>query len=120
MKSPRYWATWASVQPFPSLVDERSASASELVVGAWQDYGLVTVIGTTTFGKGVVQSQRDLVNGGGLRLTIARWLSPNRNSIHKLGITPDIEVVWEAEARNASPDADPQLQRAIDFLKTGQ
>jgi len=106
--------------PIVVLVDERSASASELVVGAWQDYDLVTVIGTTTFGKGVVQSQRDLVNGGGLRLTIARWLSPNRNSIHKLGITPDIEIMWEAEARKASPDADPQLQRAIDFLKTGQ
>ncbi len=106
--------------PIVVLVDERSASASELVVGAWKDYDLVTVIGTTTFGKGVVQSQRDLVNGGGLRLTIARWLSPNRNSIHKLGITPDIEVTWDADARKANPEADPQLQRAIDFLKTGQ
>jgi len=106
--------------PVVVLVDERSASASELVVGAWKDYGLVTVIGTTTFGKGVVQSQRDLVNGGGLRLTIARWLSPNRNSIHKLGISPDIEVTWDAEARAAAPDIDPQLQRALEFLKTGQ
>jgi carboxyl-terminal processing protease len=106
--------------PIVVLVDERSASASELVVGAWQDYDLVTVIGTTTFGKGVVQTQRDLVNGGGLRLTIARWLSPNRTSIHKRGITPDILVEWDAEARQANPDDDPQLQRAIDFLKTGQ
>lgn len=106
--------------PIVVLVDERSASASELVVGAWQDYDLVTVIGTTTFGKGVVQTQRDLVNGGGLRLTIARWLSPNRNSIHELGVTPDIVVEWDAEARQANPDADPQLQRAIDFLNTGQ
>ncbi|MCU0463332.1 MAG: S41 family peptidase [Anaerolineae bacterium] len=106
--------------PIVVLVDERSASASELAVGAWQDYDLVTVIGTTTFGKGVVQTQRDLINGGGLRLTIARWLSPNRTSIHELGITPDIVVEWSAEERRANPDADPQLQRAIDFLNNGE
>lgn len=106
--------------PIVVLVDERSASASELVVGAWKDYDLVTVIGTTTFGKGVVQTQRDLINGGGLRLTIARWLSPNRTSIHEVGVTPDIVVDWDAEARQANPEVDPQLQRAIDFLKTGQ
>jgi carboxyl-terminal processing protease len=106
--------------PIVVLVDERSASASELVVGAWRDYDLVTVIGTTTFGKGVVQTQRDLVNGGGLRLTIARWLSPNRVSIHETGIVPDIVVEWDAEARAADPTNDPQLQRAIEFLQTGQ
>lgn len=106
--------------PIVVLVDERSASASELVVGAWQDYDLVTVIGTTTFGKGVVQTQRDLVNGGGLRLTIARWLSPNRVSIHETGITPDIVVEWPAEVRAEDPTNDPQLQRAIEFLQTGQ
>lgn len=106
--------------PIVVLVDERSASASELAVGAWQDYDLVTVVGTTTFGKGVVQTQQDLINGGGLRLTIARWLSPNRTSIHELGITPDIVVEWSAEERRANPDADPQLQRAIEFLNNGQ
>jgi carboxyl-terminal processing protease len=106
--------------PIVVLVDERSASASELTVGAWRDYDLVTVIGTTTFGKGVVQTQRDLVNGGGLRLTIARWLTPNRASISGAGITPDIVVEWPAEERRANPDADPQLERALDFLRTGQ
>lgn len=106
--------------PIVVLVDERSASASELTVGAWRDYNLVTVIGTTTFGKGVVQTQRDLVNGGGLRLTIARWLTPNRTSISGAGITPDIVVEWPADERRANPEVDPQLARALDFLRTGQ
>lgn len=102
--------------PIVLLVDERSASASELVARAWMDNDLVTVIGVQTFGKGVVQSQRDLVNGGGLRLTVARWLSPNRESIHGAGLVPDIVVEWDEEARRANPEADPQLQAAIDFF----
>lgn len=105
--------------PVVVLVDERSASASELVARAWMDNDLVTVIGTQTFGKGVVQSQRDLVNGGGLRLTVARWLSPNRETIHENGVTPDIIVEWDEVSRRENPDEDPQLQAAIDFL-TGE
>ncbi|GIK29340.1 MAG: S41 family peptidase [Anaerolineae bacterium] len=100
--------------PIVVLVDERSASASELVVRAWVDYGLVTVVGTQTFGKGVVQSQRDLVNGGGLRLTVARWLSPNRESIHGEGLVPDVVVEWDEEARREHPDDDPQLAAALE------
>ncbi|MBK9122320.1 MAG: S41 family peptidase [Chloroflexi bacterium] len=103
--------------PIVVLVDERSASASELVVRAWTDYDLVTVVGTQTFGKGVVQSQRDLVNGGGLRLTVARWLSPNRESIHGEGLVPDVVVEWDEELRRENPDDDPQLDAALKLFE---
>lgn len=98
------------------LVNENSASASELVTGAWQDAGVATLVGTTTFGKGTVQVQNQLVNGGGLRLTIARWLTPNRNSIHKIGITPDVVVEWTEEQRDSNPEQDPQLEAALEFI----
>lgn len=102
--------------PVVVLVDERSASASELVARAWMDTDVATVIGAQTFGKGVVQSQRDLVNGGGLRLTVARWLSPNRETIHEAGVTPDIVVEWDEEARRENPDDDPQLAAALEWF----
>jgi carboxyl-terminal processing protease len=102
--------------PLVVLVDERSASASELVAGAWQDNGVATIIGVTTFGKGTVQTQSKLMNGGGVRLTIARWLTPNGHWIHGEGITPDIIVEWSDADRDANPDDDPQLQAALDYL----
>jgi carboxyl-terminal processing protease len=102
--------------PIVVLVDERSASASELVARAWMDTDVATVIGAQTFGKGVVQSQRDLVNGGGLRLTVARWLSPNRETIHEAGVMPDIVVEWDEEARRENPDDDPQLAAALEWF----
>jgi carboxyl-terminal processing protease len=102
--------------PLTVLVDETSASASELVAGALQDQGKATIIGVTTFGKGTVQTWQTLVNGGGVRLTVARWLTPNGNWIHENGITPDIIVEWPHEERNS--DLDPQLEAAINYLKT--
>ena len=102
--------------PLVVLVDERSASASELVAGALQDTGLATIIGETTFGKGTVQTVQQLVNGGGLRLTVARWLTPDRHWIHGAGITPDIIVEWEAETLDE--ENDPQLQAAVDHLQS--
>ena len=104
--------------PIVVLVDERSASASELVAGAWQDNESATIIGTTTFGKGTVQTQSELINGGAVRLTIARWITPNRNWIHDLGVTPDIIIEWEREERNENPDDDPQLDAAIDYIES--
>jgi carboxyl-terminal processing protease len=98
------------------LVDENSASASELVAGAWQDQKAATIIGVTTFGKGTVQSWQELVNKGGVRLTTARWLTPNGNWIHGNGITPDIEVEWPEDQRDETDD--PQLQAALDLLAT--
>jgi carboxyl-terminal processing protease len=102
--------------PLVVLVDERSASASELVAGALQDTGAATIVGEPTFGKGTVQTVQELVNGGGLRLTVARWLTPNRHWIHGAGITPDIIVDWDPESFD-DPN-DPQLASAVDHLQS--
>jgi carboxyl-terminal processing protease len=105
--------------PIVVLVDETSASASELVTGAWQDYGVVTVIGEITFGKGTVQTWQELSNGGGIRLTIARWLRPSGDWIHGVGITPDIIVEWTPEHFEdfGNPETDPQLAAALEYLR---
>lgn len=103
-------------KPFVVLVNGNSASGSELVVGAWKDNGTSIVVGETTFGKGTVQTQNNLTNGGSVRLTIARWLRPSGEWIHELGITPDVVVEWTPEQREADPDTDPQLQAAIEQI----
>jgi len=105
--------------PIVFLVNERSASASELVAGAVQDYGLATIIGEQTFGKGTVQQLRTLTNGGGVRLTIAEWLTPNRNSIQGEGITPDIIIRVDNDRELAELGKDPQLDAAVEFLLSG-
>ena len=113
--------------PLVLLVDETSASASELMAGALQDTDNATIIGETTFGKGTVQIWQGLDNGGGVRITIARWLTPEGNWIHEEGITPDIEVDYDPESGilldledPESLAADPQLQAAIEFLQGGE
>lgn len=105
--------------PLIVLVDETSASASELVSGALQDTDNAIIIGETTLGKGTVQTWRSLSNGGGLRLTIARWLTPERNWIHGAGVTPDIVIDWDPEngSEFGGPN-DPQLSAAIEYLQT--
>jgi len=105
--------------PVVVLIDGRSASASELVAGAWQDHGTVTLIGATSFGKGTVQLQNSLGNGGGVRLTVARWLTPNGNSISGQGVIPDIIVEIPEDAELAEGE-DPQLQAAIEFIMEQQ
>lgn len=102
--------------PIVVLVDETSASASEVLAGAMQDYGVATILGEKTFGKGTVQNLPDLSNGGCLRITVRRWLTPDGHWIHQQGITPDIIVEWNAEERGADAGEDPQLAAAIDFL----
>lgn len=102
--------------PIVVLVDETSASASEVIAGAMQDQGIATIIGETTFGKGTVQSLPDLSNGGCLRISTRRWLTPNGSWIHKQGITPDIIVERNPGADDA--ELDPQLAAAIHYLKT--
>ena len=101
--------------PIVVLVDETSASASEVIAGAMQDYGVATIMGETTFGKGTVQNIPPLTNGGGLRITVRRWLTPNGHWIHDQGITPDIIVEWNPETDDETED-DVQLNAAIEYL----
>lgn len=102
--------------PIVVLVDETSASASEVIAGAMQDYGVATILGETTFGKGTVQNLPKLSNGGCLRITVRRWLTPNGHWIHRQGITPDI-IVERFPAEEAEDDQDRQLAAAIEFLE---
>ncbi len=101
--------------PLVVLVNGGSASASEIVAGAIKDNGRAPLIGETTFGKGSVQQVRTLSDGSEIRVTIARWYTPNNVSISEEGITPDIEVPMEFDA-----EEDIQLQRAIEYLLTGE
>jgi carboxyl-terminal processing protease len=97
------------------LINEGTASASEITAGAIQDYGRGTLIGVTSYGKGSVQNWIALrTENGGVRITIARWLTPNGNQINDVGLTPDIEVPYTQEDVDA--DRDPQLDAAIEFF----
>jgi carboxyl-terminal processing protease len=99
------------------LMNQGSASASEILAGALQDAKVATLIGTRSFGKGSVQQLVD-INGGSLKVTVARWLTPSGRSISDGGLTPDIKV--ERTAADYEAKKDPQKDRAIQFLKTGQ
>lgn len=103
--------------PLVVLVNAGSASASEIVAGAIQDRGRGTLIGETTFGKGSVQQTHTLSDGSEIRVTIARWYTPDDESIDGNGIAPDIEAETPLELRG---EDDLQLQRAIEFLLTGE
>ncbi len=92
------------------LVNNSSASASEIVAGALQDYGVATIVGETTYGKGVVQQLFNLSNGSLLKVTTAEWYTPKERSISKTGITPDVEVERTYEDINAMKD--PQMDKA--------
>lgn len=97
------------------LIDEGSASASEITAGALKDNGAATLIGMKSFGKGSVQSLERLPNGGVLKVTIARWFTPNGKNIDKEGIEPDKKVEFTAE--DAKAKRDPQLDAALKELK---
>jgi carboxyl-terminal processing protease len=101
--------------PLIILVNGGTASASEIVAGAVQDYGRGILVGVTTFGKGSVQIGQDLSNGqGALRITIARWLTPDMRQIHGVGLEPDVVVEMTEDDINA--DLDPQLDAAIQLM----
>lgn len=101
--------------PLVVLIDEGSASASEIVAGAVQDYKRGILIGEKTFGKGSVQELVDLNDGASLRMTIAKWFTPLNRSIDGDGIVPDIEVKLTEE--DIKTGKDPQLDAAVEYLK---
>lgn len=104
--------------PMVVLVDGGSASASEIVAGALQDHGRAVLIGEQTFGKGSVQLPHELSNGAEMRVTVARWFTPNDRAIHGEGLAPDIEA--ELTFDDIDADLDPQLDRAIEYLLMGE
>ena len=105
--------------PIVVLVNGNSASAAEILAGAIQDTGRGELIGTTTFGKGLVQRLFTLPDGSGLNVTIQKYYTPNGTSIHGVGITPDYEVELPeeyAQQTNIPAEADTQLQKAVEVL----
>lgn len=104
--------------PLVVLVNQGTASNSEVVVGAIQDDGRGVLIGEQTFGKGSVQRVHELSDGSALHVTMARLLTPDRHIIHEEGITPDIVVPFTEE--DFLQGIDPQLERAIEYLETGR
>lgn len=103
--------------PMVVLVNVGSASASEIVAGALKENSRAILIGEITFGKGSVQYPHELSDGGEVRVTIARWYTPDNNTIDGQGITPDIEVPTPEDLMG---EDDGQLQRAIEYILTGQ
>ncbi len=93
------------------LVNGNSASASEIFAGAIKDYGVGTLIGTQTFGKGIVQSLFPLSDGSAIKITVSRYYTPAGNNIHEVGIEPDIVLERDTESAD-----DNQLQKAIEVL----
>lgn len=101
-------------KPLAVLVNGYSASASEIFSGAVQDYGTGTIVGTTTYGKGVVQQLISLGDGTCLKVTIAEYYTPSGRSINGVGVTPDVEVEYQYDQNN--PEADNQLDKAVEVL----
>ncbi len=106
--------------PLAVLVNEGSASASEIVAGAIRDYKAGTIIGQKTFGKGIVQTARMFPSGDGIKLTTSEYFTPKGENIHKKGIKPDIEIELPDDIEGIGieyKDTDTQLQKAIEVLK---
>lgn len=103
--------------PIVVLTNEYSASASEILAGALKDNGKATIIGEKTYGKGVIQTLYSLSDGSGLKITTAEYCTPNRNSINKIGIEPDIEVKLPENTKEITDKNDTQLKKAIEELK---
>ena len=106
--------------PIAVLINENSASAAELFSGCLQDYGWATIVGTTSFGKGIVQNLIPLTDGSAVKFTTERYFTPSGFCLHEIGITPDVEVELDEELRQKIvilPEEDNQLQKAIEVLK---
>lgn len=102
-------------KPLAVLVNGNSASASEIFSGAIQDHEIGTIVGTQTYGKGVVQSIFDLKDGTCLKLTVSEYFTPNGRTIQDKGVTPDVEVKYEYDEKNL--EKDNQLEKAVEVIK---
>lgn len=100
--------------PLVVLTNGYSASASEILAGAVKDYGIGKLVGTTTFGKGIVQKVIDLSDGSAIKLTVSSYFTPNGNNIHGIGIEPDVEIPFDAELYKNGTDN--QLEKAKEVL----
>lgn len=105
--------------PLVILTNEGTASASEILSGAVKDYKAGTLIGTTTFGKGVVQTMLPYKDGTALKVTISKYFTPNGEDIHKKGVKPDIEVLYPQELLEKPYEraTDPQFNKALEIIK---
>ena len=107
--------------PIVLLVNEYSASASEIMAGALKDNNKATLVGTTTYGKGVIQKVYPLTDGSGLKMTTNEYFTPNHNKINKIGIDPDEEIDLPEEVKyktDITEEEDTKLQKAIEILKS--
>lgn len=101
--------------PLVVLINGYSASASEIFAGAVKDHKLGTLVGTTTYGKGIVQNVYNLGDGTALKITCSEYFTPNGTNIHGIGIKPDVEIEYQYDEKNS--DKDNQLEKAIEVLK---
>lgn len=112
--------------PMVVLVNGYTASASEILAGAIRDYDAGLLVGTQTFGKGVVQGVIDLFDGTGVKITMAQYFTPNGDYIHGVGLTPDVEIELNEDAvtrygiNNIPRELDNQLQKAIELIVSGE
>lgn len=105
--------------PLVVLINGNSASASEVVSGAIRDYGVGTLVGEKSFGKGIVQIPVEQKNGSALKVTISKYYTPNGENIHKTGIKPEVEIAYPKELKDKPYDrlVDPQMKKAIEVLE---
>ncbi len=106
-----------TTKPLVVLVDGGSASASEIVTGALKDYARATIVGEKTYGKGSVQSVLPIANGGAVKMTIARYLTPLRHAINGIGVTPDVVVTMDPKLQ-LDVKTDEQLAKALAVLRS--